>query len=67
MAVKLKALPKVLVCVSYANKGAVTKIFGSAHHAPVIREGKSPIVGELLLRDAIPAFNLSLEEIKFLR
>lgn len=65
---KLKSLPKVRVCVGYVNKGKVVRIFGNKHSAPIIREGvDAPIIGEILLRDAIKTFNLNIEEVIFLR
>ena len=65
---KLKSLPTVRVCVSYVNKGMVTRIFGNNHAAPVVREGiVPPVKGEILLRKAITLFNLNLNEILFLR
>lgn len=65
---KLATLPKVTICVAYANKGVITKIFGHNHVAPIVKEGiRSNILGEVLLRDAIKYFNLSLSEISYLR
>jgi hypothetical protein len=65
---KLKTLPMVRVCVAYANKGVVTKIFGPTHDAPIIRPGvKAEKTGEMLLREAIPAFKLNLKEIDYLK
>ncbi len=68
---KLKSLPKVRICVTMTSDGhAMTRIFGATHHAPIFRENinaRESMRGEVLLRDAIKEFGLSLDEIKFLR
>lgn len=68
---KLKTLPKVRVGVTIMDNGEVlTKIFGPLHFSCIFREGvnaRESMRGEILLRDAIREFGLSLEEIKFLR
>jgi hypothetical protein len=65
---KLKALPKVRICVGFFNKGVVCRIFGNNHASPVIRENYVPkLRGEVLLRDAIKEFNLDINEVLFLR
>jgi hypothetical protein len=64
-------LPKVRIEVSYNGGGAITRIYKASNKkdsAPVaVRESDSPIIGIVLLREAIPVLNLTLPEIEQLR